>query len=40
MMAKRVDGGKSEWAKHLRPYGKRVAAKAARKAGKVTGKGE
>jgi len=31
-MSKRVNGGKSEYAKHLRPYGKRQAAKQERQA--------
>lgn len=34
-MAKR---GYKEWAKHLRPYGKRAAAKAARRAAKKSAK--
>jgi len=33
-MSKKQQGTKSEWAKHLRKYGKRSANKAARKYGK------
>ena len=33
--SKKVDGAKSEWAKHLRPEGKRKANKQARKASKM-----
>ena len=35
-MSKRVNGGKSEYAKHLRPVGKRLAAKQERKAASHT----
>lgn len=39
-MSKRVNGGKSEYAKHLRPVGKRAAAKQERKAASYTVKVE